>query len=75
MVKFPQITSISGQGIFAGLPQKFEGSPGGYQFISVSQLPEGFIVDALSEDGVIKPFHHQKTKLYGRYNSIRKVCY
>lgn len=59
--KISQITH-SGQGIFAGLSQNLRVAR--YHSLVVSQLPEGFIVDALSEDGVIQAFHHQKLNLW-----------
>ena len=52
----------SGQGIFAGLSQNLRVAR--YHSLVVSQLPEDFIVDALSEDGVIQAFHHQKLNLW-----------
>lgn len=59
--KISQITH-SGQGIFAGLSQNLRVAR--YHSLVVSRLPEGFIVDALSEDGVIQAFHHQKLNLW-----------
>lgn len=59
--KISQITH-SGQGIFAGLSQNLRVAR--YHSLVVSKLPEGFIVDALSEDGVIQAFHHQKLNLW-----------
>jgi para-aminobenzoate synthetase component 2 len=59
--KISQITH-SGQGIFAGLSQNLRVAR--YHSLVVSQLPEDFIVDALSEDGVIQAFHHQKLNLW-----------
>lgn len=59
--KISQITH-SGRGIFAGLSQNLRVAR--YHSLVISQLPEDFIVDALSEDGVIQAFHHQKLNLW-----------
>ncbi|MCA2389127.1 MULTISPECIES: aminodeoxychorismate/anthranilate synthase component II [Lactococcus] len=52
----------NGQGIFEGLPQDIKIAR--YHSLIVSHLPDDFVIDALSEDGVIQAVHQQNLKLW-----------
>ncbi|RZI48077.1 anthranilate synthase component II [Lactococcus kimchii] len=59
--KISKITH-NGQGIFEGLPQDLKIAR--YHSLIVNHLPDDFVIDALSEDGVIQAIHQPNLKLW-----------
>jgi anthranilate synthase component 2 len=54
-----------GTGLFAGLPIAFQATR--YHSLAVKRatLPEGFVIDAETDDGEIMGMHHEKRPLFG----------
>src|SRR5690606_12154989 len=55
----------SGEGLFAGLPPRFE--VGRYHSLVVDpdSLPAELVPTALTDDGIVMAFEHQKLPIYG----------